>query len=180
MADDDDLQTPLRRRVIEWDDPFETSRPASGLPGLDYLKGLIDGTFPPPPMGRLMGMDLIEAEVGRAVFTCLPDESHYNTIGIVHGGLVCTLLDSAAGCAVQSTLPAGVGYTSIDLNVSYLRPLRKDSGRIRVEGRVVKPGRRVAFAEGTVTDASGAVIATATSSLLVFPLETPPSPPVPA
>ena len=173
MADDDVAEGPRRRRVIEWDDPFETSRPAAGLAGIDYLRGLIDGTFPPPPMGLLMGMDLVEVEVGRAVFTCLPDESHYNTIGIVHGGLVCTLLDSAAGCAVQSTLPAGVGYTSIDLNVSYLRPLRQSTGRITVEGRVLKPGRRVAFTEGRVTDEAGTLLATATSSLLIFPLDPP-------
>jgi len=107
---------------------------------------------------------------GRVEFRCSPDESHYNPIGRVHGGFVCTVLDSAAGCAVQSTLPAGVGYTSLDLTVSYLRGLHHDSGELLAVGTVVKPGRRVAFAEARVTDAQGRLVATATSTLLVFPL----------
>ncbi|GAA2235699.1 PaaI family thioesterase [Herbiconiux moechotypicola] len=161
---------PDRSRLVEWNDPHLNARQAATMPGRDYLEGLVDGSIPRPPMGALMGMRLTAVGDGTATFVCTPDESHYNTIGIVHGGLVCTLLDSAVGCAVQSTLPAGVGYTSIELKVSYLRPLHHDSGEITCVGTVVKPGRRVAFAEGVVTDAQGKTIATATSSLLVFPL----------
>ncbi len=163
--------TPARSRLVEWDDPFIGVAAAPTMSGLDYLRAMMAGELPPPPIGKLMGMDLVAAEVGSATFTCEPNESHYNPIGIVHGGLVCTLLDSAAGCAVQSTLPAGMGYTSIELKVSYLRPLRHDSGLVTCVGTVVKPGSRVAFAEAAVTDAAGKLIATATSSLLVFPLE---------
>lgn len=163
-------ETATRSRLVEWEDPAIGTAAMPGLAGIDYLRSMIAAELPPPPIGALMGMDLVSVGEGTATFTCLPNESHYNPIGIVHGGLVCTLLDSAAGCAVQTTLPAGVGYTSIELKVSYLRPLRHDSGLITCVGTVVKPGRRVAFAEATVTDASGALIATATSSLLVFPL----------
>jgi len=177
MALDDDANTELntndpaaRSRLVEWRDPSIGAAAMPGLAGIDYLRQMIAGELPPPPIGELVGMDLVSVGEGTATFTCLPNESHYNPIGMVHGGLVCTLLDSAAGCAVQTTLPAGVGYTSIELKVSYLRPLRHDSGLITCTGTVVKPGRRVAFAEATVTDASGALIATATSSLLVFPL----------
>lgn len=123
-------------------------------------------------------MSLARVEEGTAVFTCQPQESHYNPIGVVHGGLVCTLLDSALGCAVHTTLPAGIGYTSIEIRVSYLRPVTRHSGTLTCTGRVVKPGRRAAFAEGEVVDGAGKVVATATSSLLVFPLPTdaPPQP----
>ena len=111
---------------------------------------------------------LVEAD-GRG-FSCTVDESVYNPIGAVHGGLVCTLLDSVAGCAVHTTLPAGVGYTSIELKVTYLRAVTRASGPLTAVGTVVKPGRRVSFAEGQVFDAAGKLVATASSSLLVFPL----------
>jgi uncharacterized protein (TIGR00369 family) len=115
-----------------------------------------------------MGFALVEVAHGLAVFECTPDESVYNPIGVVHGGLVCTMADSAAGCAVQSTLEAGVAYTSIDINVTYLRPLTKDSGLIRATGRLTKPGRKVAYATVEVTDRTGKLVAQATSSCLVM------------
>jgi uncharacterized protein (TIGR00369 family) len=119
-------------------------------------------------MAQLMGFQLMEVERGLVVFECSPDESAYNPIGVVHGGLVCTLADSAAGCAVQSTLEAEVAYTSIDINMTYLRPVTKDSGRIRATGRVTKPGRKVAYATVEVTDPAGKLLAQATSSCLVM------------
>ena len=106
---------------------------------------MVDGVLPPPPIAGLMQMALVEAEPGRVVFTCVPDESAYNPIGAVHGGLVCTLLDSVAGCALHSTLPQGRGYTSIEIKVSYLKPVARlqrhpHRGRHRGEGRLA--GRR--------------------------------------
>jgi uncharacterized protein (TIGR00369 family) len=115
-----------------------------------------------------MGFTLVEVSQGLAVFECTPDESVYNPIGVVHGGLVCTLADSAAGCAVQTTLEAGVAYTSIDINVTYLRPVTKDTGLIRATARVTKPGRRVAYATVEVADRDGKLLAQATSSCLVM------------
>ncbi|WP_376784118.1 PaaI family thioesterase [Leifsonia aquatica] len=140
------------------------------LSGLDYLRAMIDGVLPPPPIASLMDMTLVDAAPGTATFVCEPGESHYNPIGTVHGGLVCTLLDSVLGCAVQTTLPQGQGYTSIEIKVNYLRPVLADSGPLTCVGTVTKPGNRVAFADGVVTDASGKVVATATGSLLVFPI----------
>ena len=144
-----------------------TASLASSLSGLDFLCAIRDGEVPPAPMARLMGFSLVQVDHGLAVFECVPDESAYNPIGVVHGGLVCTLCDSAAGCAVQSTLEAGVAYTSIDINVTYLRPITKDSGPIRATARTTKPGRRVAYATVEVTDGSGKLLAHATSSCLV-------------
>lgn len=162
--------TPDRSKTITWDDPLVGADLAKTMSGLEYLHELVAGRIPPPPIVALMSMNLVAAEVGRVTFTCDPDESHYNPIGTVHGGLVCTLLDSVLGCAVQSTLPKGQGYTSLEIKVSYLRPVMADTGRLTAVGVVTKPGSRAAFAEGTVHDSAGKLIATATSTLLVFPV----------
>jgi uncharacterized protein (TIGR00369 family) len=124
--------------------------------------------LPQPPIAGLLQFAIVEAEEGRVVFTCQPDESEYNPVGAIHGGLVCTLLDSATGCAVHSTLPRGKGYTSIEIKVNYLKAVRPSSGPLTATGTVVKSGSRLGFAEGVVTDASGAIVATATSTLLIF------------
>jgi uncharacterized protein (TIGR00369 family) len=157
-----------RSKTVTWFDPMVNADVASTMSGLDFLFAIRDGVLPPPPIAQLMGFTLVLVERGLAVFECTPDESAYNPIGVVHGGLVCTLADSAAGCAVQSTLEAGVAYTSIDINVTYLRPVTKDSGLIRATGRVTKPGRKVAYATIEVTDESGKLLAQATSSCLVM------------
>jgi uncharacterized protein (TIGR00369 family) len=112
-------------------------------------------------------MTAVSVNPGDVVFGCLPDESVYNPIGVVHGGLVCTLLDTVAGCAVHSTLPADVGYTSVEIKISYLRPVRAGVELI-AHGWVTKPGRRVAFAEADVRDPSGTLLATASSTCLVM------------
>jgi len=118
-------------------------------------------------MASVFGFRIVEVGAGHIVFECEPDESSYNPLGVVHGGLVCTLLDTVTGCAVHSTLEAGVSYTSIDLSVSYLRAVTVESGTLRATGIATKVGRRVGFAEGRVIDASGREVATATSSLLI-------------
>src|SRR4051794_4028500 len=117
-----------------------------------------------------MRMTAVSVGEGTVEFRCLPDESAYNPIGLVHGGLVCTLLDSVAGCAVHSTLPAGVGDTSLGIKVSYLRPGRDGGGGLTATGRGTKTGGRDAFTDGEVRDADARLIATASSTCLVFPL----------
>lgn len=157
-----------RTKTIEWHDPMPGAEHAKTLSGLDFMTELIDGTVPPPPILALMNLRAVSAEFGRVEFACTPDESHYNPIGSVHGGYVCTVLDSVLGCAVQTTLPQGQGYTSLEIKVNYLRPVTVDTGELIAVGSVTKPGRRAAFAEGTVTDAQGRVVATASGTLLVF------------
>ena len=159
-----------RTRTVEWHDPMITAAGGLQRSGLETMQAIRDGILPPPPIAMLMQMGITGLEEGRVEFTCAVDESVYNPIGVVHGGLVCTLLDTVAGCAVHTTLPAGVGYTSIELKVNYLRAVHATSGPLTAIGRVVKPGRRVAFAEGEVLDAAGRSVATASSSLLVFPI----------
>ncbi|MBC7402418.1 MAG: PaaI family thioesterase [Microbacteriaceae bacterium] len=163
--------TPLdRSRTMTWEDPLVGAALAKTMPGLEYIQGLLDGSIPEPPIMNLMNMRPVAVEVGKVTFTCDPNESHYNPIGTVHGGLVCTLLDSVLGCAVQTTLPHGQGYTSLEIKISYLRPVMADTGQLTAVGIATKPGSRAAFADGTVHDSNGKLIATASSTLLVFPV----------
>jgi uncharacterized protein (TIGR00369 family) len=159
-----------RSKTVQWYDPSITAAAGATLSGIEFLRGIRDGVFPPPPIATLLGMQMREIEPGRVVFECEPDESSYNPIGVVHGGLVCTLADTVAACAVHTTLEAGTAYTSIDLNVSYLRPVTVASGVLRATGFVAKPGRRVAFSSAEIVDDAGKLVATATSSCLVMDL----------
>ena len=159
-----------RETIIRWRDPAAGLEVLPHLDGIDYMKRLAAGDIPGAPMASHFQMELVDVARGAVTFVCHPDESHYNPIGAVHGGLVCTLLDSAVGCATHTTLPAGTGYTSIEIKVNYLRPVTRDSGPLTCVGRVTKPGSRVTFAGGEVTDNTGRTVATATSTLLVFPI----------
>ena len=137
------------------------------LSGLEVLRKMMaEGRG--PPIAATLQFELAQVDPGRAVFRATPGPHAYNPIGVVHGGLVCTLADTAVGCAVQTTLGSGVTFTSIDLNVSYLRPVTLDSGVLRAVGTVTKPGKRVAYAAAEIRDASDKVVATATSSLLII------------
>lgn len=159
-----------RTRTVTWEDPAIGVSAMSTMSGLDYIRAMAAGDVPAPPISALMNMDITEVAEGTVTFTARPDESHHNPIGMIHGGFACTLLDSAAGCAVQTTLPQGYGYTSLEIKVSYLKALSSASGEITCVGRVIKPGKRAAFAEAELRDTTGALIATASSTLLVFPL----------
>ena len=140
------------------------------LDGLQQLQSKLGGGLG-APMGRTLGFDLVEVERGRAVFAGRPERKVYNPLGAVHGGYAATLLDSAGGIATHSTLGPGRSHTTLELKVSYLRPLNEDSGEVRASGRVISVGKRVAFAEATLHDEAGQLCATATSTLLVFDLK---------
>jgi uncharacterized protein (TIGR00369 family) len=154
--------------LVTWQDPTPALHAARSMSGLAYWRAVIDGHFPPPPIAELLRMQLVEAEDGRVTFTCTPDGSMYNPLGVVHGGAMCTLLDTATGCALHTTLPEGVSYTSVEIKVSYLKAVTLESGTLTAVGTVVKAGSRIGFAEATVTDAAGRLVATATSTLLIF------------
>jgi uncharacterized protein (TIGR00369 family) len=148
----------------------------AGLSGLDQLRGLMSAETP-PPIGVKLGFSLVEIEQGRAVFEGSPNADVYNPLGTVHGGYAATLLDSACGCAVHSSLRAQQGYTTLELKVSYHRPLSDASGPVRAEGRILSIGRRAAFVEATLKDVNGRLCASATSTLLIFDVTaTAPSP----
>lgn len=138
------------------------------LSGLEYMRQLLTGEREPSGMARLMNMRLIEVEEGRAVFAVEPDERHYNGLGIAHGGLAATLLDSALGCAINTVMPAGRVFTTLEMKINYVRPMRRETGEVRCEARVLHVGSRVATAEGDIVDASGKLYAHGTATCMLF------------
>lgn len=165
------MTEPTRQtKTISWVDPRPQAAKALTMSGLDYLQAMIDGSIPAPPIASHINLEIAEARTGEVVMRATPDDSLYNPIGSVHGGFFATLLDSVCGCAVQSTLPAGQAYTSLDLNVSFLRAITSDTGPVVATGRVTKPGSRAAFVEADIRDGQGRLLATATSTCLVFPV----------
>ncbi|MFF5454151.1 PaaI family thioesterase [Streptomyces sp. NPDC012950] len=159
-----------RTRTVEWEDPAASARAAGAMAGLDFLREIAAGRLPGPPIAALLGFGLEEVEDGRVVFSFEPAEEHYNPIGSVHGGVYATLLDSAAGCAVPSTLPMGTAYTSLDLSTRFLRPITVATGKVRAVGTVLTRGRRTALAEAGLYDAEERLLGHATSTCMVFPV----------
>ena len=137
--------------------------------GLSFLSAMIAGRIPNPPMSETLGFHLTEVEYGRAVFEGLPEFRHYNPIGTVHGGFAMTLLDSSLGCAVFSTLLKGDRWTTLEIKVNLVRPLTKDTGLVRSEGRIIHRGRTVATSEGDIKDAAGKLYAHASTTTMIFP-----------
>jgi uncharacterized protein (TIGR00369 family) len=161
----------LRQRTFSWSDPMLNAAEVGRSGGLELLQAIGRGDAPTPPIMHLLGTGTFTAEAGRVVVTLEPEEYHYNPLGSVHGGVLATLLDTATGCAVHSTLPAGVGYTTLDLNTKFLRPASIASGTLTCEGTVIAKGRRTALAQAQITDARGALVAHATSTCMLFDLE---------
>ena len=159
----------LRTRSFSWEDPAEVSAAGAGLSGLAYLQAIADEALPPPPIAQLLGFTILEVDHGRALFAIEPAEWMYNPLGSVHGGVAATILDSCMGCAVHSTLEPGVGFTTADLQVRYIRAMSDTTGRVLAEGRVVHRGRRTATAEGRlITEEAGTLIAHATTGCMTL------------
>ena len=139
-----------------------------GLSGLEYMRQLMTGEREASGMARLMNMRLVEVEEGRAVFAVEPDERHYNGLGIAHGGLAATLLDSALGCAINTVMTAGRVFTTLEMKINYVRPMRRETGEVRCEAVVLHAGSRVATAEGHIVDAAGKLYAHGTATCMLF------------
>ncbi len=146
----------------------ETARALLGLSGLEAMRALIAGKFPPPSIAATLGFSLAEVDDGRAVFVGKPSDRVLNPLGIVHGGWALTLIDSCTGCAAHTTLPAGVGYTTLETKVNFVRAINADAGELTAEGVVVARGRTIITAEGKLTDARGKLYAHGVSTLLVL------------
>ena len=138
------------------------------MSGLDFVRGLVDGTLPLNTIAQTLGYDVSEVENGRVVVTAIPNGIHLNPAGTVHGGFAATLLDSCMGLAVQSTLEQGVGQTTLEFKISLLRPITPETGAIKAEGIVLSRGRRVGTAEGRITDDKGRLLAHGTTTCLIF------------
>src|SRR5215831_1665629 len=138
------------------------------MTGLEFVKGLADGTLPLNTIAQTLGYDITEAETGRVVVTADPSDIHLNPAGTVHGGLAATMLDSCMGLAIQSTLEKGVGSTTLEFKISFLRPITPETGSIKAEGTVISRGRRIGTAEGRVTDSKGRLLVHGTTTCLIF------------
>src|SRR3954467_8874382 len=160
-----------RHRVVDWQAPGPVAKAASGMSGRKTRGALRAGILPPPPMARLIGFEMRIAEPGRIVMELDPDESLENTIGLLHGATAAALLDTAMGCAITTMQQAGQTSVTLDLKLTYLRPLSVRSGTIQAEGKVIKLGRQTSYAEGFVRDGAGnlAVHATAIFSMIGEP-----------
>jgi uncharacterized protein (TIGR00369 family) len=171
-ATDTGQGTGRRSRTLTWQDPFITARQAGVTSGIEFLQKIVSGALPSPPIAEVLGFRLAKVAEGSAEFEFDPAEFHYNPIGVVHGGLAGMLLDSAMGCAVQSTLAAGMAYTTLEYKVNLVRAVTMKTGRMRAVGKLIYAGSRVGTAEGKLIDAEDKVYAHGTTTCLIFPLPT--------
>jgi uncharacterized protein (TIGR00369 family) len=154
---------------MTWEDPMASAAAGAGMKGIDYMRALAAGELPPPPIAVLLNMGPTEIEAGHAVFEGRPGEEHYNPIGVVHGGYAATLLDSALGCAVHTTLETGEAYTTLTLEVKMVRPITADTELVRAEAEVLYRGRRQATAQAKLTDGStGKLLAHGTATCMII------------
>ncbi len=161
--------TSTRTRTVTWQDPMASAAAGAELSGIEYMRALAAGEIPPPPIAVLLRMQPVEVEPGHAVFEGAPGEEHYNPIGVVHGGYVATLLDSALGCAVHTTLARGEAYTTLTLEVKMVRAITADIDLVRAEGEVLYRGRRQATAQAKLTDAAtGKLLAHGTATCMIL------------
>jgi uncharacterized protein (TIGR00369 family) len=160
--------SPVRHRDVTWQDPLIGAALARDLSGLEYLLAIAEGRIPPPPIAVLLGMSIVSVEPGQVIFGLEVGEHLYNPIGSVHGGVFCTLLDSAMGCAVHTSLARGQAYTTLELKVNIVKALTVDTPSVAATGQVVSAGRRVVTASGQITGPDGALYAHATTTCLAF------------
>ncbi len=158
--------TTTRTRTIAWEDPMIGANAGREMTGLEYLQAILRGELPPPPISALVGQRFESVEKGRVVLSVVPSEYHYNPMGTIHGGLGCTMLDSAMACAIHSMLPMGVMFTTLDLSINFLRPMTADTGRVFCEGKVIHMGSRVATAEARIADERGKLYAHGTTTCI--------------
>jgi uncharacterized protein (TIGR00369 family) len=147
--------------------PIEQAR---AMDGLTLFKGLLEGRFPAPPIGKALGFRVSEVELGRVVFDYTPVFDHYNPLGTVHGGIAATLLDSVMGCCIHSTLKAGIGFTTLEIKVNYVRAMTDKTGPVKAEGKVINVGARIGTSEGKLYDGAGKLLAHGTTTCLIFPI----------
>jgi uncharacterized protein (TIGR00369 family) len=157
-----------RSLSVSWEDPQRLAQAGRSMSGIEFLRAIRDRKLPAPPIAMLLGFDLVEVEAGHTVFEITPGERHYNPIGVVHGGLAMTLLDSCMGCAVQTHMPAGSGYTTLEAKTNLVRAITSETGKLRAIGRTLHVGKRMATAEGRLEDASGKLYAHATTTCIVL------------
>jgi uncharacterized protein (TIGR00369 family) len=159
---------PARSLTVTWEDPLAAAKLGTSLAGIDYMRAILEERIPAPPIAKLLGFSIDEINEGHVVFSVEPGEHHYNPIGVAHGGLAATLLDSVMGCSVHTMLPKGRAYTTLEIKVNYVRALTATTGRVRAIGKLIHLGGRVATAEGRIVDAADKLYAHGTTTCLVL------------
>lgn len=159
-----------RKRTYEWVNPVELSEKGRTMSGYDFLNGILRGELPPPPIAATLDFHPLSLEEGKVTFEFVPREFHYNPIGSVHGGVISTLLDTAMGCALQSRLPQGVAYTTLELKVNFIKAVTHKSGRMKTEGRLIHLGKTTALIEADLKDEAGALYAHGVSTCMLLKL----------
>jgi uncharacterized protein (TIGR00369 family) len=162
------VQPLQRERTIRWDDPRALAEAGRAMSGRDFLDAVLRGTLPSPPVSHLVGITFERIDDGRVEMVLTPQESQYNPIGSVHGGIIATVLDSVMGCAVHTKLPLGRAYTTLEIKVNYLRGVNRETGPMSAVGWVVHLGRQTAMAEASLSDARGKLFAQASTTCLIF------------
>ena len=164
MTDDSSLRT----RTVQWQDPKQFEEPIRKLSGLEFMRAFLAGDLPPPPFMQLLGVRIVSVEPSAVAFEFDPAEYMYSPLGNVHGGIITVLLDTAMGCSFHTTLPAGTGYTTLELKVNFLRPVTARVGTLRADGHVIHGGARVATADARLQDSGKRLYAHATSTLMIL------------
>jgi uncharacterized protein (TIGR00369 family) len=157
-----------RERIIHWDDPHALAEAGQTMSGRDFLDAMLRGELPPPPIFHLVDFAFDRVDDGRVEMVLKPQESQYNPIGSVHGGIIATVLDSVMACAVLTKLPVGRASTTLEIKVNYLRGVNRETGPLTAVGRVIHLGRQTAMAEASLSDASGKLYAQASTTCLIF------------
>jgi uncharacterized protein (TIGR00369 family) len=157
-----------RERAIHWDDPGALAEAGQTMSGRAFLDAILRGELPSPPICHLVDFTFDRIDDGRVEMVLTPQESQYNPIGSVHGGIIATVLDSVMAGAVHTKLPVGRAYTTLEIKVNYLRGVNRETGPMTAVGRVIHLGRRTAMAEASLSDASGKLYAQASTTCLIF------------
>ncbi|MBK8020231.1 MAG: PaaI family thioesterase [Chloroflexi bacterium] len=165
MSDDSQIQ---RSRLVQWEDPSISARAAGQYSGIEFLRKIVSGEIPPPPISQLFNFHIAEVEHGRIVFSGETAEYQYNPMGTVHGGFAATILDSAMACSILSTLPQGVYSTTVELHINLVRPLFADTGKLICQAEVLHAGKTVATAQARLTDTAGKLYAHGTTTCMIL------------
>ncbi|MEM7797864.1 MAG: PaaI family thioesterase [Chloroflexota bacterium] len=158
----------LREHTFQWKDIGPSLEAAKTLSGLEYMTAIMEGRLPAAPIAAPFGMALTKVSEGHVVFEATPAEYHYNPLGTVHGGMAATLLDSSLACCIHTMLPAGVGYTTLEIKVNYIRAMTAKTGPVRCIGTVIHVGRTTATSEAKLLDSTGKLYAHGSTTCLIF------------
>jgi uncharacterized protein (TIGR00369 family) len=159
-----------RKRTHKWANPLELAAKATTMSGFDFLNAILNGEIPPAPIAETLDFHPLSLEKGKVVFEFEPKEFHYNPIGSVHGGVISTVLDTVMGCSLQSALPEGLGYTTLELKINFIKAVSIKNGKLKSTGKIIHLGKSTALVEADLRDEQGNLFAHGVSTCMVLNL----------